>query len=109
MRAIQITELSGPDSALQLVDVEEPEASHPMTPGEGVVVDVHAAGVAFPEVLQTRGAYQLKPPLPFVPGSEVAGVVRSASAGARVRAGRPRGGVLPARRLRGGDGVARHG
>jgi NADPH2:quinone reductase len=39
-----------------------------------VLVDVHAAGVAFPEVLQTRGMYQMKPPLPFVPGSEVAGV-----------------------------------
>jgi NADPH:quinone reductase-like Zn-dependent oxidoreductase len=52
-----------------------------MTPGEGVVVDVRAAGVAFPEVLQTRGQYQVKPPLPIVPGSEVAGVVRSASNG----------------------------
>jgi NADPH:quinone reductase len=82
MRALQITELTGPDSALQLVDLAEPEASHPMTPGEGVVVDVHAAGVAFPEVLQTRGEYQVKPPLPFVPGSEVAGIVRSASEGA---------------------------
>ena len=81
MRAIQITDLSGPDSALELVDVAEPEASHPMTPGEGVVVEVRAAGVAFPEVLQTRGEYQVKPPLPFVPGSEVAGVVRSASDG----------------------------
>ena len=79
MRAIQITDLSGPDSALELVDVAEPEPSHPMTPGEGVVVDVKAAGVAFPEVLQTRGEYQVKPPLPFVPGSEVAGVVRSVS------------------------------
>ncbi len=49
-----------------------------LTPGSGVVVDVHAAGVSFPEVLQTRGEYQFKPPLPFVPGSEVAGVVRSA-------------------------------
>jgi NADPH2:quinone reductase len=82
MRAIQITELSGPDSALRIVDLPEPEASHAMTPGEGVLVDVHAAGVAFPEVLQTRGEYQVKPPLPFVPGSEVAGIVRGASEGA---------------------------
>ncbi|MBV9423319.1 MAG: NADPH:quinone oxidoreductase family protein, partial [Solirubrobacterales bacterium] len=51
---------------------------HEMTPGRGVLVDVRAAGVSFPEVLQSRGQYQLKPPLPFVPGSEVAGVVRSA-------------------------------
>jgi hypothetical protein len=48
---------------------------------------VHAAGVAFPELLQTRGAYQIKPPLPFVPGSEVAGIVRSAPDGATVKAG----------------------
>ena len=48
---------------------------------------MHAAGVSFPEVLQTRGQYQMKPPLPFVPGSEVAGIVRSAPAGAQVEAG----------------------
>ena len=87
MRAVQITELTGPDTALSLVDVPEPEASHPLTPGEGVVVDVEAAGVSFPELLQTRGEYQIKPPLPFVPGSEVAGVVRSAPAGAVVAPG----------------------
>src|ERR687885_1626728 len=87
MRAIQITELTGIDSALRVVDVPEPEPSHMLTPGRGVLVDVHAAGVSFPEVLQTRGEYQLKPPLPFVPGSEVAGVVRSAPDGAAVKAG----------------------
>jgi NADPH2:quinone reductase len=77
MRAIQITELTGPDTALQLNDVPEPEAEHPMTPGSGVIVDVKAAGVSFPELLQSRGEYQMKPPLPFVPGSEVGGIVRS--------------------------------
>ena len=87
MRAIQITDLSGPASALSLSDVPEPEASHMLTPGRGVVVDVHAAGVSFPEVLQTRGEYQFKPPLPFVPGSEVGGIVRSAPDEAAVSAG----------------------
>src|SRR5881275_1756653 len=87
MRAVQIAELSGPENALRLVDLPEPEPSHMLTPGSGVVVDVHAAGVSFPEVLQTRGEYQIKPPLPFVPGSEVAGVVRSAPEGAGVCAG----------------------
>ena len=52
-----------------------------MTPGSGVIVDVHAAGVSFPEVLQTRGLYQIKPALPFIPGSEVGGVVRCAPEG----------------------------
>ena len=87
MRAIQIVELTGPDTGLKLVDVPEPEASHMMTPGRGVVVEVKAAGVSFPEVLQSRGEYQVKPPLPFIPGSEVGGVVRSAPDGASVKAG----------------------
>ncbi len=87
MRAIQITEETGPDSALALVELPEPEASHMATPGEGVLVEVHAAGVSFPELLQTRGQYQMKPPLPFVPGSEVGGVVKSAPEGAAVKPG----------------------
>ena len=93
MRAIQIVEESGPDSALALVELPEPalspegEASHMLTPGAGVVVEVHAAGVSFPELLQTRGQYQMKPPLPFVPGSEVGGVVVSAPEGASVKPG----------------------
>jgi NADPH2:quinone reductase len=82
MRAVQIAELTGPRRALRAVELPDPEPSHPLTPGAGVVVDVHAAGVSFPEVLQTRGLYQLQPPTPFVPGSEVAGVVRSAPDGA---------------------------
>jgi NADPH:quinone reductase len=81
MKAVQITSLNGPRDALTLADVPEPEPSHALTPGSGVVVEVHAAGVSFPEVLQTRGEYQIKPELPFVPGSEVGGVVRSASDG----------------------------
>ena len=86
MRAIQIVELSGPEALLE-TDLPEPEASHMLTPGEGVVIDVEAAGVSFPELLQTRGEYQFKPPLPFVPGAEVAGVVRSGPDGAEVAAG----------------------
>jgi NADPH:quinone reductase len=84
MRAIQITSLNGPDEALELVDIPEPEPSHMLTPGSGVLVDVHAAGVSFPEVLQTRGEYQFKPDLPFVPGSEVGGIERES--GRRVAA-----------------------
>ena len=87
MRAMQIVEESGPDTGLALRELPEPEASHMLTPGTGVVVEVHAAGVSFPELLQTRGQYQMKPPLPFVPGSEVAGVVRSAPPGASVQPG----------------------
>jgi len=87
MRALQITELSGPRSALSIADLPEPEPSHPLTPGSAVLIDVHAAGVAFPEVLQTRGEYQYKPDLPFVPGTDVAGVVRSAPEGSGLSEG----------------------
>ena len=81
MRAVQITSLDGP-TALEVVEVPEPVAA------EGqVLIDVHVAGVTFPEVLQSRGAYQLKPELPFVPGSEVAGTVRSVPAGSPLQVG----------------------
>lgn len=81
MRAARITELNGPD-AVETADVEEP-APNP----DQVVIEVRAAGVTFPDVLMTRGEYQLKPDPPFVPGSEVAGVVRSAPESAGVQAG----------------------
>src|SRR5947208_16992297 len=87
MRAMQITELTGPASALKLVDLPDPAPSHMFTPGQGIVVEVQAAGVSFPEVLQSRGEYQFKPPLPFVPGAEVAGIVKSAPDGADVQPG----------------------
>ena len=81
MRAIQIARLDGPQAA-QVVEIDEP------APGDdAVVVDVHAAGVAYPDALQSRGLYQYKPELPYVPGAEIAGVVRSAPEGAQVRPG----------------------
>lgn len=78
MRAIRVTSFDGPESVL-VADVPEPEPSHPQTPGSGVVIEVMAAGVAFPDVLMTRGEYQYKPELPFTPGIEVAGRVAAAS------------------------------
>ena len=81
MRAVQIVSLDGP-SAVEVVDVPQPE------PGsDQVLIRVRAAGVSFPELLQTRGLYQLKPDLPFVPGSEVAGEVVSAPEGSGLAPG----------------------
>jgi NADPH2:quinone reductase len=80
MRAAQVTRLDGPE-AVVLVEVDEPDA------GGGIVVDVHAAGVAFPDALLTRGLYQYRPEPPFTLGSEIAGVVRSAPEGGEVRPG----------------------
>jgi NADPH2:quinone reductase len=79
MRAVQVTRLDGPDG-IEVTDVEEPT-------GDGIVVDVHAAGAAFPDALLTRGLYQYRPEPPFVLGSEIAGVVRSAPTNAHIRAG----------------------
>jgi NADPH2:quinone reductase len=67
MRALRCVSLDGPDG-IELADVPEPD-------GDGIVIDVHAAGVSFPDLLITRGEYQLKLDPPFVPGSEVAGTV----------------------------------
>jgi NADPH2:quinone reductase len=79
MRAVQVTRLDGPDGIV-VTEVDEPE-------GEGVVVEVHAAGAAFPDALLTRGLYQYRPEPPFVLGAEIAGVVRSAPDGSGLRAG----------------------
>jgi NADPH2:quinone reductase len=81
MRAVQIVTLDGP-AAVRVVDLPDPEPTE-----DQVLVEVHAAGVTFPEVLQSRGLYQYKPELPFVPGAEVAGVVRSAPDGCGVQTG----------------------
>jgi NADPH2:quinone reductase len=80
MRAVHVTSLDGP-TAVQVQDAAEPG-----TPAQ-VVIDVHYAGVTFPDVLLSRGEYQIKPPPPFVPGSEVSGIVRSAPAGSGFAAG----------------------
>jgi NADPH2:quinone reductase len=75
MRAVRCHDLIGP-TGLRVDDVPEP------TPGPGeVLVDVRAAGVNFPDVLLSYGKYQFKPPTPFVPGGEAAGVVQAVGAG----------------------------
>jgi NADPH2:quinone reductase len=66
----------GPPESLVLEDVPSPQ------PGAGeVVVAIKAASVNFPDVLIIQNKYQFKPPLPFSPGSELAGVVKSVGAG----------------------------
>jgi len=82
VRAQQCVALDGP-AGLRLVDLPDPGDED----GTKVLVDVRAAGVSFPELLYTYGRYQERPELPFVPGVEVAGVVRSASAGSGFAAG----------------------
>jgi NADPH2:quinone reductase len=66
----------GPPESLVVEDVPSPVAG----PGE-VVVSVKTASVNFPDVLIIQNKYQMKPPLPFSPGSELAGVVKSVGDG----------------------------
>jgi NADPH2:quinone reductase len=75
MRAI-VCEAYGPPEALVCREVDEPFPQ----PGE-VVVDIEACAVNFPDVLMIQGLYQVKPPLPFVPGGEIAGTVRALGEG----------------------------
>jgi NADPH:quinone reductase len=66
----------GPPDSLVVEDVPSPE------PGKGqVVISVKAAGVNFPDVLIIQNKYQFRPPLPFSPGGEVAGIVKSVGEG----------------------------
>jgi NADPH2:quinone reductase len=81
MKAVQVAELSGPDG-VRVVEIDEPEA----TDGN-LLVDVKAAGISYPELLLSRGLYQIKPDPPFTLGSEIAGIVRSAPEGSGFAAG----------------------
>ena len=69
MRALVCKDFA-PYDQLKVEDVPEPDL------GEGMVmIDVKAAGVNFPDILLVEGKYQMKPPTPFVPGMEAAGIV----------------------------------
>jgi len=74
MFAHRIAAFTGPDD-VQWAEVPEPTAG-PAADG-GVIIDVAAAGVSFADLLQTQGAYQMRVPLPYTPGMDAAGVVRS--------------------------------
>ena len=75
MKAVVCRGFDGPD-ALVVGELPDP------TPGPGeVLVDVHAAAVTFMDVLMVSGKYQMKPPLPFAPGNDAAGIVSAVGPG----------------------------
>ncbi len=81
MKACVVQELSGP-SGIVYTDIDDATGD-----GGNVVIDVRAAGVCFPDLLLSKGEYQLKLPPPFVPGMETAGVVQSAPPASGFRVG----------------------
>ena len=89
MRAV-VCHSYGPPEDLVVDDVADP------APGPGqLVVRVHAAAVNFPDVLLIAGKYQVKIPVPFTPGSELAGEVVAAGEGVRFRVGDRVSGATP--------------
>lgn len=62
----------GPPETLVLEEINSPEPD-----SRQVVIDVKVCGVSFPDTLLIGGKYQFKPPLPFAPGGEVAGIVKA--------------------------------
>jgi NADPH2:quinone reductase len=70
MKALVVSALSPDLSGTALVEVPEPEAR-----AGQVLIRVRAAALNYPDLLMTRGEYQMKPPLPFSPGMEIAGEV----------------------------------
>lgn len=74
MKAFELRAYDGPDG-LTLTETDPP-----IPTDDELLIDVTAIGINFPDLLMTRGEYQLKPELPVVPGCEVAGIVRSAPA-----------------------------
>jgi NADPH:quinone reductase len=82
MKAIVATRWGEP-ADLQYLEVADPE------PGPGqVLIETRAIGCNFPDILMIQGKYQVKPPHPFSPGHEIAGVVRAVGSGVtRVRPG----------------------
>jgi NADPH2:quinone reductase len=86
MRAVVITELTGP-SAASVCEVPEPDGAHRRAGGRRVLIDVHAVGLSFIDPLQTRGAYQSGVPAPYICGSELSGEVLEAPEDSWVRPG----------------------
>lgn len=88
MRAAVVTRTDGPE-AVEILDLPEPVGD--------LLVDVHAVGISFPDLLLSRGEYQLKPETPFTLGVDFAGVVRNDGggfkAGDRVAGCAPYGGA----------------
>jgi NADPH2:quinone reductase len=83
MRAWQVRDWCEPEEMV-LAEVPEPQ------PGPGqVAIRVAAAGLNFLDTLMIRGRYQVRPPLPFTPGVEVAGTVVAAGPGAALAPGEP--------------------
>lgn len=69
MKAILCSSFTGP------ADLRVGEITEPKPAGDEILIDVHTASVSFMDQLLVSGLYQMRPPLPFVPGTEASGIV----------------------------------
>ena len=69
MKAVLCSTFTGPED-LRVGEIDEPKPA-----SDEILIEVHAASVSFMDHLMVSGLYQMRPPTPFVPGTEAAGVV----------------------------------
>lgn len=81
MKAVLCSSFTGPGD-LRLGEIDEPKPA-----GDEILIDIHAASVSFMDQLMVSGLYQMRPPMPFVPGTEASGIV--VAIGDKVTAFRP--------------------
>ncbi|QFI77336.1 NADPH:quinone oxidoreductase family protein [Bradyrhizobium betae] len=81
MKAVVCKSFTGPGD-LRLGEIDEPKPA-----ADEILIDVHAASVSFMDQLMVSGLYQMRPPTPFVPGTEASGIV--VAIGDKVTAFRP--------------------
>ena len=89
MRSVQVVRSTGP-SGVEVVAADEPTRGD-----DEVLIEVHALGISWPDLLLSRGEYQIRPEVPFQLGVDLAGVVRDAPGGSGFAAGDRVAAVLP--------------
>lgn len=82
MRSWKVTRLGEPNEVLELQEVERPEVKD----GE-VLIEVEASSLNFFDILLCQGKYQEKPPVPFTPGAEIAGIIREVKGDSKLKIG----------------------
>src|SRR5690625_497542 len=82
MRRWMVTELGEPKDVLKLEEVPKPSVE-----AGKVLIEVESSSLNFFDILLCQGKYQERPPLPFTPGAEISGIIRSVGEGCKLKAG----------------------
>lgn len=82
MRSWMVTELGEPKDVLKMKELPEPSVE-----AGKVLIEVESASLNFFDILLCQGKYQERPPIPFTPGAEISGIIRSVGGGCKLKAG----------------------